>query len=104
MIVEIYPRILTGPVVKSSLKARADYLNQHWPDLCPAFTKLATQSDDAFDAAVSALVMERHVDEFEQLTAMDPLFEIEGQIWTPAVGGKLDKTVDLFSPTSRWLL
>jgi hypothetical protein len=41
-------------------------------------------SEDAFDAAVSALVMQQHLDEFESLPLLDDdSFILEGQIWTP---------------------
>ena len=52
--VEIFPRLLTGPVVKSRQAARERYLRERrWPPE-------AAVSEDAFDAAVSALVMDRH--------------------------------------------
>lgn len=85
VIVEIYPRALTGPVVKSSQSARADYLLDHWPDLRPSMRDLAMSSDDAFDAAVSALVMDDHLDEFAALEPADELGKLEGEVWMPSV-------------------
>ena len=83
IVVEIYPRILTGPVKKNSLQCRAEYLNRYWPDLPSKLRKTAANSEDAFDAAVSALVMQRHLDEFGSLPLLDDSFILEGQIWTP---------------------
>ena len=72
-VVEIYPRLLTGPVVKSSAEARRTYLvHKHW-DISPEDRRLAEQSEDAFDAAVSAPVMGNHVAELQSLqAASDP--------------------------------
>ncbi len=66
-VVEIYPRELTGAVNKSSQSARHAYLKQTFPDLMPEALATAAGSEDAFDAAVSALVMDRHVDELSVL-------------------------------------
>ena len=46
------------------LLARHAYLRQTFPDLAPEALATAASSEDAFDAAVSALVMDRHIDEF----------------------------------------
>jgi hypothetical protein len=44
----------------------------------------AAESEDAFDAAVSALVMAEHQDQIAALTATDDGgFAIEGKVWTP---------------------
>ena len=41
-------------------------------------------SEDAFDAAVSAVVMSRHLDEISALTTSDEATDlIEGCIWWP---------------------
>ena len=81
-IVEIYPRILTGPVRKSDGAERRRYL----AGLClPAgLANVAERSEDAFDAAVSALVMARHADELRGLEPSDdPVTRLEGAIWIP---------------------
>jgi hypothetical protein len=80
LIVEIFPRILTGPVRKSSQSGRARYL-QAVP-LPPELRRLAAGSEDAFDAAISAVVMAARV---EELTALpeQPGYAIEGKIWAP---------------------
>ena len=45
----------------------------------------AAGSEDAFDAAVSALVMARHRDELSALPPVPPgsRLRLEGAIWTP---------------------
>jgi hypothetical protein len=74
---EIFPRLLTGPVVKSRRADRERYLAQRgWPPE-------AAVSEDAFDAAVSAVVMARHRDALACLEpAADALTRREGRIWT----------------------
>jgi len=84
MLIEIYPRALTGPVVKGNAEARREYLHRY-PDLPAAITDVALESDDAFDALVSALVMAKHFDQFETLRRADgPRRQLEGQIWLPS--------------------
>jgi hypothetical protein len=63
VIVEIYPRLLTGPVKKTLAPERAAYRERHFPELSGESLQAVEGSEDAFDAAVSALVMSRHVDE-----------------------------------------
>lgn len=76
--VEIFPRLLTGPVVKSRRDAREAYLRARgWP-------AEAAVSEDAFDAAVSALVMSRHAAALAALPdECDPVTRREGRIWSP---------------------
>jgi hypothetical protein len=82
--VEIYPRALTGHVVKSSTEARRAYLDEHLTDLPAMFRELAAASEDAFDAAVSAVVMSRHHDALVSLPrARDPVVRREGWVWEP---------------------
>ncbi len=83
LVVEIYPRILTGVVVKSSEGEREDYLNATWPKLPATFRSLAIRSEDAFDAAVSALVMDAHLQELGTLPGGDEISRLEGEIWAP---------------------
>jgi hypothetical protein len=84
-VVEIYPRLLTGAVNKSSAASRAEYLASHHPSLTRELSLRASSSEDAFDAAVSALAMAAHLD---QLTALprvtDPQLVMEGVIWYPS--------------------
>jgi hypothetical protein len=85
LVVEIYPRLLTGPIVKSHAPSRQNYLQQHFPQLRRKYAEAAAASEDAFDAAVSALVMAEHAAELKQLPAeLDPELRLEGRIWHPA--------------------
>ncbi len=86
MVVEIYPRYLTGAVNKSSRVARALYIQAHHADERRDVQDLAGSSEDAFDAAVSAAVMLRARSEFARLERdrSDTTVEsLEGRIWTP---------------------
>lgn len=78
VVVEIFPRLLTGPVIKSCSGARQAYLlRRGWPPE-------ASVSEDAFDAAVSALVMAADRDRLASLPAeADAVFRREGRIWQP---------------------
>ena len=83
-VLDIYPRVLTGPVHKANAAARAAYLEGRYPDLHPDLHEKAAASDDAFDAAVSALVMAQHVRELSALPAIDePWVGLEGLMWYP---------------------
>ncbi len=82
---EIYPRDLTGRVNKSSATARRLYLAREFADQPPALLELAASSEDAFDAAVSALRMAQHAGSFDSLAcSTDPAERTEGRIWRPA--------------------
>ena len=85
MLVEIYPRVLTGPVVKSSAAARAQYLlAARFHNLAPETRALAEASEDVFDALISALAMREHAASFASLTqAEDEVTRLEGSIWRP---------------------
>ncbi len=85
MLLEIYPRSLTGPVVKNSASAREAYLRQgRFNGLAPAVLAEAAGSEDAFDALVSGLVMREHAGEFERLRqAEGETARLEGAIWLP---------------------
>ena len=84
-VVEIYPRLLTGPVIKTNADARRAYLATHYPGLGGQMAELAASGEDAFDAAVSALVMSANLPDLVALsTATDDLALQEGLIWHPA--------------------
>jgi predicted nuclease with RNAse H fold len=84
-VIEIYPRALTGRVNKGRWSERHAALLRSWPEQDRALLERAAGSEDAFDAAVSALVMGRHVDELAALRQTeDPDHLIEGCIWLPA--------------------
>lgn len=83
-LIEIYPRALTGPVRKSSWRARHAFLLQRFPEQPVDLLERAAGSEDAFDATVSALVMGAHREEFDSLaTTADPDYLVEGRIWHP---------------------
>ncbi len=83
-ILELYPRLLSGAVIKSSRVARQAYLEQRLSDQDPILLERAAASEDAFDAAVSALRMSEHADELGALgQTSDPQELIEGAIWWP---------------------
>ena len=80
-VVEIYPRLFYGKLNKSSSHERLDYLEP-----LPISNKYhrtdAACSDDAFDAAVSALKMYERRHEFQTLEqTKDDVENIEGRIW-----------------------
>lgn len=83
-VVEIYPRALTGPVVKSREAARREHLRRYAERMTPEMLEHATGSDDAFDAAVSALEMWSHREDLLRLPCIsDERLRLEGIIWQP---------------------
>jgi hypothetical protein len=87
LLVEIYPRLLTGPVVKSDAAARSRYLGApEYAGLPDEVRAEAAASEDAFDALVSVLVMRKHAGEFARLRqATDRQTLLEGAMWRPGV-------------------
>jgi hypothetical protein len=87
LVVEIFPRVLTGPVRKNSRSERERYLTA--VSMALEFRRLAAASEDAFDAAISALAMAAAVEELLAL-ADEPDYALEGKIWQPRLlrGGR----------------
>ncbi len=83
-ICEIYPRIFTGPVVKSSAAARAEYLAHAHLSLAQPLRQLMMKSEDAFDAGVSAIQMSLSIEHERLSHTRTALQEIEGEIWVPS--------------------
>lgn len=84
VVVEIYPRLLTGPVNKSDRSERQRHLSQRFPTIGRALHERAASTEDAFDAAISAIVMSRRSDPLAHLPcAGDAVTAIEGAIWIP---------------------
>jgi len=82
-VIEIYPRVLTGRVRKSSQRDRQEYLSK-WRGN-PSLLARAATSEDAFDAGVSALIMSEHSSDLAQLTyPPNEASRFEGAIWFPA--------------------
>jgi len=83
-VLEVYPRLCTGPVRKSSREERARYVAASGWSIAPAFATALVESEDAFDAAISALVMGVHLAELASLRqSTDPLTLLEGDVWRP---------------------
>ena len=78
------PGVLTGEVKKSRSDARAEYVRTHYPELDDRWVGSIVGSEDAFDAAVSALVMAEHTTELMSLAGgADREEAMEGRIWMP---------------------
>ena len=91
-VVEIYTRLMTGAVNKSSEVARTAYLakkrreNALYAGRSRGVMAKAKASEDAFDALVSAMVMVEHRGEFAGLRKTeDEVYRIEGQTWVPGL-------------------
>ena len=81
--VEIYPRAMYGPTVRKSRTAeRRALLADRFPELTGALRERAAGTEDAFDAAVSALVMSAHARELGALPAVAQN-ALEGRVWVP---------------------
>ena len=83
-VVEIYPRLFTGPVVKRSAPARRAAVagDRRVP---AALVEDVVASEDAFDAALSALAMAEHLVDLGRLRAATPGSPpaLEGALWRP---------------------
>ena len=94
LLLEIYTRLLTGPVKKSNPEARKAYLQQKkqteavlYAGLSRAVVAAALTSEDAFDALVCCLEMVRWREQFASLHAThDAVLRLEGITWRPGVG------------------
>jgi len=85
VVVEIYPRLFTGPVVKSRGEARRALLDELMPAIRDPFRAAAIASEDAFDALLSACAMSRAATELGRLPVVDDdVLRLEGVIWAPA--------------------
>jgi hypothetical protein len=79
-VAEVYPRLCTGAVVKSSPAARRQYFQDH--TLLPH--QAALESEDAFDALISALTISQlPALSFPRHVAPDGIVEREGLIFDP---------------------
>jgi hypothetical protein len=84
VVLEVWPRMLSGPVVKSRADARARHLDASAPGLPEPLRTRAIGCDDAFDAAVAALGMAQHRSALVDLpVATDPVTRLEGTVWSP---------------------
>lgn len=87
VVVEVWPRLCTGPVVKSDPLARVDHLEARLPQVQGRVRDLMAASEDAFDAGFTALGMAAHAHELARLTAPEPTVPAiaarEGWVWRP---------------------
>jgi hypothetical protein len=84
LVVEIWPRLFTGPVVKRSAERRRAHLGTLARAIPAALLEPAAASEDAFDAAVSALSLDASSDELASLRRpSDPRLLVEGDIFAP---------------------
>lgn len=85
LVVEIWPRLFTGPVAKNNAECRREHLSAIGARAVrPAHFAQAVASADAFDAAVSALEMSLHGSALERLRRpSDRQTLLEGEIWAP---------------------
>jgi hypothetical protein len=88
LLVEIYPRLLTGEVKKGNAEARKDYLAKKrkmdaaYAALGRDVMERARGSEDAFDALVSVMEMVARRDDFLRLErATDVVTRMEGAVW-----------------------
>ena len=82
-VVEIYPRLMYGHGVRKRRAAeRRALLTTLFSDQSASLRRRAAASEDAFDAAVSALVMSRRDASLARLPQRRG-WELEGRVWTP---------------------
>jgi hypothetical protein len=83
-VMELYPRIATGAVVKRDPDARAAWLQQHAPELPDIVATAARESEDAFDALAAARFLWQHRASVPRTDPpTDPRVQLEGAIWIP---------------------
>ena len=92
LLVEMYTRLLTGPVAKSNPAARKAYMDARrkaepeYARLSRGVLAKALGSEDAFDALVCAMEMVRNREEFAGLRSTeDETLRLEGITWRPGV-------------------
>lgn len=83
--IEIYPRLFTPGLIKNRHRERRRWLSKRFPHEDRDLIERAAGSEDALDAAVSALVMAEHVNAIENLPRLAPGApeRLEGAIWSP---------------------
>lgn len=92
LLVEIYPRLLTGKVTKSGRAGRCDYLerkrreDESYACLSEDVLAKACASEDGFDALVSVMEMAARRDAFGLLgQATEAVTLLEGTVWGAGV-------------------
>lgn len=85
LVVEIWPRLFMGSLKKSVAGERRRFLEETVPGVGRRVRRSAEESDDALDALVTALAMDRSQAGFATLgRARDRIARLEGEIWRPA--------------------
>ncbi len=85
LVIEVWPRLSSGPVNKSDAKARVKTLRARFPGLPRKIVDAARGSDDAFDALITALDLDAHRRTLARLErAPDRQTCLEGRIWQPS--------------------
>jgi hypothetical protein len=92
LVIEMYARLLTGAVKKSSAEARRAYLrakmreDAFYSSLKRGVVAKAVASEDVFDALISVMEMARHAGSFAGLKkTRNPVQKLEGITWVPAL-------------------
>jgi hypothetical protein len=85
VVVEIYPRVWSQGVTKTRPEACLGFITpERFPGLSAEFRKKASENEDSFDAAVSALGMDAERAGLAALPRIDdPQLRAEGIIWGP---------------------
>lgn len=84
MVLEIWPRLFLGGLRKADPGERQRFLDRRLPQVTGPARQAARDSDDALDALVTALAMDRHGGQLAGLAAArDPIRRLEGEIWRP---------------------
>lgn len=84
LVVEIFPRLLTGPERKSDPDQRLGFLSSLDIEIPAELKQKAVESEDAFEAAISALAIAGEWYNLTKLTkTTDPVLQLEGLIWYP---------------------
>ena len=84
LVLEIYPRWMTGRTRKTDEVSRRLFLASRAGEEDPRLVEIAASSEHAFDAAASAIAMARAAAELGALErARNPADRLEGRIWTP---------------------
>ena len=86
-VVEVYPRLCTGPVRKRVAVERLERAASSGFAVGREHLSRIEASEDAFDAAMTALVMSRDAMSLRSLQpTTDPVERLEGAIWWPPGG------------------
>lgn len=83
LVIELYPRLLTGEVNKRVEASRRAHLARY-RGLSSALLDQAAETEHAFDAALSALVMNRYLHEIMELGRAEGIHGLEGRMWHPS--------------------